>query len=412
MNYGCIGEHLGHSFSKEIHALVADYDYALCELAPDEVESFMKAADFRAINVTIPYKEKVIPYLSYVDEGAELIGSVNTVVKRDGVLCGYNTDFYGMTKLAEHAGISFTGRKVLILGTGGTSRTAYAVATAHGAREVIKVSRNPKNGAISYTNVYKHHTNAEIIINTTPVGMYPDIFGCPIDLSPFNSLCGVLDAVYNPLSTPLILEAKRRGIPAEGGLYMLVAQGIRASEIFLDKNHEDTLLDSIYSKIRADKENIVLIGMPSSGKTTVGRIIAERLGRELIDSDEVIAAECGKTIAEIFSDIGEEGFRELEARCIARISARSSAVIATGGGAILREENRTALSENGRIYFIDRPLDMLIPTCDRPTASTSEAIAKRYAERYAIYRTAADVTVDGADSAESVADAILNDFFA
>ena len=164
--------------------------------------------------------------------------------------------------------------------------------------------------------------------------------------------------------------------------------------------------------IKRKKENIILIGMPSSGKTTVGRIIAERLGREMIDSDEVIAAECGKTIAEIFSDIGEEGFRELEARCIARISARSSAVIATGGGAILREENRTALSENGRIYFIDRPLDMLIPTCDRPTASTSEAIAKRYAERYAIYRTAADVTVDGADSAESVADAILNDFFA
>lgn len=410
MEYGCIGEHLKHSFSKEIHALIADYDYKIQELSPDSVAPFMEEANFRAINVTIPYKEKVIPYLSYIDESAELIGAVNTVVNRSGKLFGYNTDFYGMTKLAEHAGISFGGKKVLILGTGGTSKTASAVARAHGAKEIVKASRSPSNDAVSYTDVYKNHTNSEIIINTTPVGMYPNSFGKPIELSSFTNLYGVIDAIYNPLKTPLILEAKRLGIPAEGGLYMLVAQGIRASEIFLDTKYDDTLLSTVYKRIKAEKENIVLIGMPASGKTTVGKIISERLKRPLLDTDELIVNKYKTPIPEIFAAHGEDAFRNFESDAIAQASVVSASVIATGGGAILREENVSALSENGKIYFIDRPPHLLIPTSDRPTAATKDAIEKRYSERYSLYCASADVIIDGTASSHEVADKILEDF--
>ena len=410
MKYGCIGEHLGHSFSKEIHALIADYDYEIRELAPEALEPFMKAAEFSAINVTIPYKEKVIPYLSHIDESARLIGAVNTVVNKSGKLFGYNTDFSGMTKLAEHARISFFGKKVLILGTGGTSKTAYAVAVAHGAREVIKASRTPINDAVSYTDVYKYHTDAEIIINTTPVGMYPGIFEKPIDISAFSNLSGVLDAIYNPLNTPLVLEAKRRGICAEGGLYMLVAQGIRASEIFLNTEYSGKLLDSVYEKIKTDKENVVLIGMPSSGKTTVGKLVAKKLGRRFTDTDDLIKSRCGKEISQIFDEVGEKGFRDFESNAIKEISALGKSVIATGGGSVLSGENVSALSENGKIYFIDRPIDMLIPTADRPTASSIEAIRKIYAERYELYLSSADVRIDGSLTPDEVADRIIADF--
>ena len=410
MKYGCIGEHLKHSFSKEIHGLIADYDYVIRELRPEEVDGFMREADFLAINVTIPYKETVIPYLSYIDEGARLICAVNTIVNRDGKLYGYNTDFFGMSALARRAGIDFKDKKVLILGTGGTSKTAYAVAKAHGAKEVVKASRNPANGTVSYTDVYNMHTNAEIIINTTPLGMYPNIMGKPIELSKFKKLCGVLDAVYNPLNTPLILEAKRLGIPADGGLYMLVAQGVRASEIFLDTTYSPLLLDEVYARIEKDKKNIVLIGMPASGKTTVGKILAQKLGREIIDTDDLIVDTTGKCIPDIFRDSGEAEFRRIECDAVAFASAKSAVIISTGGGVILNSENTENLSKNGRIYFIDRPLGMLIPTGDRPTASTREAIEKRFAERYDIYKASADVCIDGSGSADEVADAILNDF--
>lgn len=411
MKYGCIGERLGHSFSKEIHSLIADYEYVLKELAPDDVAPFLEKSNFLAINVTIPYKEKVIPYLSHIDDAARLIGAVNTVVNRGGELFGYNTDFYGMSKLAEHAKIDFCEKKVLILGTGGTSKTAYAVAKAHGATSIVKASRNPSKDAVSYTDVYKYHTDSEIIINTTPLGMYPNIFGKPIELYKFPKLYGVLDAVYNPINTPLILEARKLGIRAEGGLYMLVAQGVRASEIFLDTKYDESTTDLVYEKIRADKQNIVLIGMPASGKTTVGKLIAEKLGRRFIDTDDVIRNRQGKEITEIFAEYGEPAFRNFEAEAIAEVSAMSSAVIATGGGAILRKDNVDALSENGKIYFIDRPLDMLIPTGDRPTASTKEAISKRFSERYDLYRAASDVAVDGSAAATDVAKTIIEDFF-
>ena len=409
MKYGCIGEHLAHSFSREIHALIADYEYELLELSPNEVEPFMRAADFEAINVTIPYKETVIPFLDELDEGAKLIGAVNTVVKRDGALYGYNTDFYGMKALARRAGIVLCGKKVLILGTGGTSRTARAVAMSEGAKECIVVSRKTSSGTVSYADAVKKHKDAQIIINTTPVGMFPKIFGKPIELKGFHSLEGVIDAVYNPLRTPLIMKAREMGVPSEGGLYMLVAQAVRASEIFTDTRYPEGTVKAVYEKILRSKENIVLIGMPSSGKTTVGNILREKLGRILIDTDEVIVKNAGVSIPELFKEHGEAYFRDLESEAVKSTSDKTCSVIATGGGAVLRYENIRALMENGRIFFIDRPLSKLIPTGDRPLSSTVEAVKKRYSERYELYKSSCDVVIDADCTPDEVAEKICEE---
>ena len=410
MKYGCIGEHLTHSFSKEIHSHIASYDYEICELRPDEVDGFMTKRDFLAINVTIPYKETVIPYLSYVDESARLIGAVNTIVNKDGKLFGYNTDFYGMDSLLKRTEIELEGKKVLILGSGGTAKTAFAVATASNAREIVKVSRKSSKDTVLYTDVYKLHTDAEIIINTTPVGMFPNNYNKPIDISKFPNLLGVLDAIYNPNSTELILDAKARGIKASGGLYMLVMQGIKASEYFLDTKYDIALADEVYSKIEAEKKNVVLIGMPASGKSTVGKLIAERLSRVFTDTDDMIVTEAKSSISEIFDTYGEAVFRDIESEAVKKASIQSSLVIATGGGAVLRKENLDALKQNGKIYFLDRPLDMLIPTDDRPTASTREAIEKRYSERYSIYCESADKIIDASATPDIIADKIISDF--
>lgn len=407
MKYGLIGEKLGHSYSKEIHSYLADYEYELCEVAREDISSFMQRGDFKAINVTIPYKQTVIPYLHYIDEGAGAIGAVNTVVNKDGLLYGYNTDFFGLKSLIERIGVSLNGKKVIILGTGGTSKTASAVAHALGAREILRISRSAKENSVSYEELYEKHLDAEYIINTTPSGMYPDIFNTPIDISKFPKLSGVADAVYNPLRTPLVLSAKERNIPAEGGLYMLVAQGIKASEYFIDTKYSSEVISKIYNKISGRKENIVLIGMPASGKSSVGKLVSDITSREFIDTDELIVKRAGMEITEIFSRFGEQHFRELETQIIKEISAKSSLIIATGGGAILRKENNDALKENGRLYFIDRPLEKLIPTASRPLSSDREAIEKRFNERYGIYRSVCDVHINADTSPEEVAERIL-----
>ena len=261
MKYGLIGEKLGHSFSKDIHAQLGDYEYEPREIDRDSLEAFMTERDFLGINVTQPYKEAVIPYLDEIDGVASEIGAVNTVVNRDGRLYGYNTDFYGMSMLFDYAGIDASGKKVAILGTGGTSKTAHAVLNSLGARKIIKVSRSGRDGTITYSELYQMHADVEIIVNTTPVGMYPNIFGSPVDISGFSSLQGVIDAVYNPLNSTLVQAARERGIPAEGGLYMLVGQALKASELFVGTKYPSFMLDVIYEGIKAEKENVVLIGM-------------------------------------------------------------------------------------------------------------------------------------------------------
>lgn len=410
MNYGCIGEHLKHSFSKEIHNALSDYDYEIREVAKEELENFAKARDFKAINVTIPYKEMIMPYLDSIDDFAKRIGAVNTVVNRDGRLYGYNTDFYGMKRLIERLGIDPRGLKAVILGTGGTSKTAAAVLQAMGAASVIRVSREGKEGAITYGELYSCHCDAELIVNTTPVGMYPNSDGCPVEPERFSRLLGVVDAVYNPIRTSLVLRAREMGIPAEGGLYMLVAQALRASEIFLDTEYSEDTPDRVYSKILSEKENITLIGMPASGKSTVGAILAQMLGRELIDTDTEVVRAKGTGIPKIFENEGEVAFRDAESAVIAEVGKRTSAVIATGGGAILRKENITQLRKNGRIYFIDRPIEALIPTPDRPLASSEEAIRRRYEERYPIYRSVCDAVIPADAEATEVALRIIKDF--
>lgn len=397
MEYGCIGKKLPHSFSKIIHEKIGDYSYELVELTEEELPKFMENRDFKAINVTIPYKEAVIPYLYEMSDTAKSIGAVNTVINRNGKLYGYNTDFYGMTALIKKNSIDFNGKKVAVLGTGGTSKTANAVAKKLGAKTVIKVSRNKTDSTITYDELYSEHTDIDIIINTTPVGMFPQIYASPVDLSKFNSLSGVIDAVYNPLETKLVADAKKQVIPAESGLYMLVGQAIKAYEIFMGKTASDNLLDNIFNDVKSQKQNIVLIGMPGSGKTTIGQAVAKKLGRDFVDSDDEIKKIIKTEISDYFSQNGEEKFRDTETQVIKDIAKSSGVVIATGGGVVLRRENIDALKMNGIIYFLDRPLSQIVPTSDRPTASSREAIEKRYNERYEIYKSSSDkiITVTG-----------------
>ena len=410
MKYGLIGEKLSHSFSKEIHGFLADYEYEIVEIARDGLDSFMKKKDFVAMNVTIPYKEAVIPYLDYISDQAKEIGAVNTVVNKDGKLFGYNTDFSGMADLINCAKVNVSGKKVLITGTGGTSKTALAVADALGAKEICIVSRSAKDGAITYDEAYEKHSDAEIIINTTPVGMYPNIEGLPIDPSRFKNLEGAIDAIYNPLRTMFVQKSRDCGAIAEGGLYMLVAQGVRAAEIFLDKDFSKEETDRVYKKIMRSKENIVLSGMPGCGKSTIGKMLAEKLGRRFIDIDEEIVKMEGRPITEIFAEGGEKLFRDKETEAVSAVARISGAVIATGGGAILRDENVRLLRQNGRIYFLDRPLEQLVPTEDRPLASSKEAIINRYNERFPRYTATCDVHLKTDGIAEHAVENIVKDF--
>ncbi|MBR5409610.1 MAG: shikimate dehydrogenase [Clostridia bacterium] len=403
MEFGCIGEKLRHSFSKEIHEKLGPAPYSLIELSRDEVGAFMRKKDFRAINVTIPYKETVIPYLDYISETAHGIGAVNTVVNHGGSLFGFNTDFYGMTALIERTGITVKDKKVLILGTGGTSKTAFAVANALGARTVLKVSRSPGSGVITYEDAYRDHTDADIVINTTPVGMYPATDGSPIDIGRFPNLSGVIDAVYNPLRTDLILAARARGVKAEGGLYMLVAQAVKAYEFFNSVTLPENTLGCVYREILGEKQNIVLTGMPGSGKTTIGKILAKHTGRPFYDTDALIVKKAGNPVSLIFEEEGERAFRDMETETIRELSSLSGVIIATGGGAVLRDENVRLLKKNGRIYFRDRPLEYLVPTQTRPLASSREDVERRYRERIDIYRATADEIIYTSNSLNGAA---------
>lgn len=418
MKYGLIGERLPHSFSREIHAKLASYEYELHEIPRDKLADFMRKHDFCGINVTIPYKEAVIPFLSEIDETAERIGAVNTVVNRNGKLCGYNTDAHGMRALILRMGLDFTGAKVLILGTGGTSHTAHAVAESLNAGDVIAVGRTAKNGAVSYQDAYLLHADADFIINTTPCGMYPypdgkeGMAGTPVELSAFPNLRGVVDAVFNPLRTNLVLDAKKRGIPAEGGLYMLVAQAAAASEIFTETKQSAGLCDKVYHEIRMEKENIVLTGMPGSGKTTVGQYLADMLGRRFYDTDAEIVKKTGKEIPELFRELGNDGFRTLEAEIVADTAGGvCGAVIATGGGAILDDGNVRALKRTGRIYFLNRSLDKIEPTADRPLALDRAALEARFHERYERYLATCDVELVTDENVYHTAHSIQEDFY-
>ena len=405
--YGCIGKKLSHSFSKEIHAKLAPYSYELIELREDELETFFAEKNFEAINVTIPYKQAVIPFLDHISDIARRIGAVNTVVNRCGKLYGYNTDYFGMKSLVERVGISLQNKKVLILGTGGTSKTARVLAEDMEASEILTVSRQSSAGSITYNDAVTAHSDAEIIINTTPVGMYPDCDSAPIELSRFDRLCGVIDAVYNPLRTNLVLDAQELGIRAEGGLYMLVMQAVAAVEKFLDVKIERSVADSVFAEILLSKENIVLIGMPGCGKTTVSKCL-KLDSFELIDTDRKLEESCSCTIKELISARGEKYFRDLESDAVRDAASSQCRIISTGGGAILRKENVKRLKQNGRLFFIDAKLSRLRATGDRPLSSTKEKLEKLYSERIEIYRASADVTVPDMETPDAESEYILS----
>lgn len=411
MKYGLIGEKLGHSFSKIIHNMIADYDYELCEIAPDDFDEFMIKRDFNAINVTIPYKKRVIDYLHYISDEAREIGAVNVVVNKNGLLYGYNSDLGGLLALIKRVGVDLFGKKVLIAGTGGTSNTAMTAAKLLSASEIVKLSRTAGPDVCTYEDAYKLHEDARFIINTTPSGMYPELMDKKaLDINKFPQLEGLADAVYNPIRTQLVMDALDKGLRAEGGLYMLVMQAVLASEIFIDTSYDSTVSDEVFNTVFHSKENIVLIGMPGSGKTTVGNILSKKRNRTLIDTDAEIVKKMQMAIPDIFEKYGERGFRDIEAEVVKEVSKLNGVIIATGGGAILRPENVRNLKLNGKLYFLDRPLKDLIPTDDRPLSSSYETLKKRYEERYDKYMAAADMRVFDCTTPKETAIFVEGDF--
>lgn len=399
---GLIGKKLSHSFSPQIHGELADYSYRLFELAEEEVGKFITSGDFDALNVTIPYKKTVIPYLDEISDEAVRIGAVNTVVKTEsGALRGENTDYYGLFHTVKASGIKVEGKNVLILGTGGASLTAKCVCEDMGAGKISFLSRI---GEINYENVYDLCRDTEVIINCTPVGMYPNNGVSPIKLKNLPLCRGVIDMIYNPAKTKLLLEAEELEIPHVNGLYMLVAQAKRASELFLGELIDDGEIDRIISLISSATENIILVGMPGCGKTTVALALAKLCGRQVVDTDQMISEKCRRTPAEIINVDGEEAFRLIETEILAEAGKMSGVIISTGGGVVTRERNRDLLRQNGKIVFIKRPLEALA-TADRPL---SKNLKELYEVRLPLYCHFSDVEGDNVTTPEECAETILN----
>jgi len=387
MRFGLLGKKLGHSYSPQIHSYLGDYPYELFEKSPDELEQFLRDGDFFGLNVTIPYKKDVLPYCSSLSDCAKMLGAVNTIVRKDdGSLVGHNTDYFGFQSMLVRTGLQVSGKKVLVLGSGGASVTVSAVLKQLGAN-VIVISRSGKN---NYTNLHIH-ANASVIVNTTPVGMYPNIGTSPIDLSLFPDLEGVLDVIYNPARTKLLLDAEERGLITENGLWMLVAQAKESAEWFTGNIIPDEKIDEIHGLLRTQMENIVLIGMPGSGKTTIGRILAERLGRKFIDTDAQIEFQAGMSIPDIFSAYGEDGFRKLETNVLSQFGKESGLVIATGGGCVTKGVNYPVLHQNGKIIWIQRDISTL-PTEGRPLSQRAK-MEQMYTMRKPLYEQFSDYAI-------------------
>ena len=404
--YGLLGRKLGHSWSVPIHKALGCEDYQLIELEPHELEGFLRREDLGGLNVTMPYKRDVMPFCDVIDEGARAIGSVNTLVRKvDGRLYGYNTDIDGFLYMLRRANVSLSQKKVVILGSGGASLTARAAARREGARETVVVSRS---GPDNYETLFQRHADAQVLVNTTPVGMWPNMDRRPVDLSRLPGLEAVLDVIYNPSRTGLLLQAKECGLRRSGGLPMLVQQAVRAEELFFDRTVPVEETEKIVAQLWHDRTNLVLVGMPGCGKTTVGRALAALSGRPLVDLDGEIVRRAGRSIPDIFREEGEEAFRDLESQVLAQVCAQSGQIVATGGGSVLREDNRSALRRTGRVYFLRRELDLL-PRDGRPLSQAGN-LAEMYRVRRPLYQAAADVVIDNSVPLEETAQLIWRDF--
>ena len=396
MKCGLLGRKLGHSYSPQIHSHLGDYSYVLFEKEPDALQQFLRNGDFTGLNVTIPYKKEVIPYLDDLSPTAQRMGAVNTIVRKDGRLIGHNTDYYGFRSMVQRSGLKVFGKKCLVLGSGGASNTVVAVLQELGT-DVIVISRSGEN---HYGNLHLH-TDAALIVNATPVGMYPNTGKSPVDLSFFPNLEGVLDVVYNPARTQLLLEAERRGLVTMNGLWMLVAQAKESAEWFAETSITDEKVTEIHAILRAQMENIVLIGMPGCGKSTVGKLLAAQTGKTFVDADEKIAQLAGKSIPAIFTEDGEEAFRDWETRVLEELGKQSGLLIATGGGCVTKERNHPLLHQNGTIFWLQRDLDKL-PTDGRPLSQATR-LQDMYAIRKSMYERFTDHTVDNNGKPETAA---------
>ena len=403
--YGLLGRKLGHSWSVPIHQALGCANYQLIELEPEDLGDFLRREDIGGLNVTIPYKRDVMPYCDIIDPAAADIGSVNTLVRRGGKLYGYNTDIDGFCYMLRRAKISLAGRKVVILGSGGASLTAQAAARREGAREIVVASRS---GSDNYENLPERHKDAQVLVNTTPVGMWPDLEGRPLDLTRLPALEAMADVIYNPGRTNLLLQAKSLDLTRTGGLPMLVQQAKRAEELFFDRSIPNEETEKITARLWREMTNIVLIGMPGCGKTTVGKALANLSDRSFVDLDEEIVKRAGKSIPEIFARARETAFRDLESQILAEVCAQSGQIIATGGGAVLRAENRDAIRRTGRVYFLHRNLSAL-PTNGRPLSQAND-LAEMYRVRKPLYQAAADVSMDNNGGIEGTALGIWRDF--
>lgn len=399
---GLIGERLSHSFSPQIHKELSDYSYDLFEIPEDAVGDFLGSDRFDAINVTIPYKKTVMPYLDEISDEAKRIGSVNTITRTEKGLRGHNTDYYGFSYMVRKSGIAIKDKKVLILGTGGASLTANTVCADMGAESITHVSRT---GEVNYENVYTLRADTEVIVNCTPVGMYPKNSISPVELDRFKSCIGVVDMIYNPAKTQLLLDAERLNIPFVNGLSMLVAQAKRACELFLGESIDDGEIDRVTDKIAADMSNIILVGMPGCGKTTVGKLLSEIFCRALIDTDEMITLSTGRTPSEIIKTDGEEAFRRIEHDEVANAGKMSRMIISTGGGVVTRRENFDALRQNGTVVFINRAIEDL-DTLDRPLSQKTK-LSEMYEKRLPLYRDICDFEVSNDTSPEECASLII-----
>ena len=400
MTCGLLGRKLGHSYSPQIHRQLADYDYVLFEKEPEELDDFLRNGSFSGINVTVPYKKDVIPYLDELTPTAARLGAVNTVIRRSGRLIGHNTDCFGFLTMIRSSGLDVREKKVLVLGSGGASNTAVAVLQELGAN-VIVISRSGEN---NYTNLDRH-ADAAMVVNTTPVGMYPDTDHAPIDLTLFPRLEGVLDVIYNPARTALLQQAETLGLPAINGLLMLVAQAKEAAEWFSGHSLEDALIPTIHRQLRQQMENIVLIGMPGCGKSTIGRELARRLGKRFVDTDAAIEEVAGRSIPEIFAQDGEAIFRKLETAVLGDLGKQSGLVIATGGGCVTRQDNFPLLHQNGKIFWLRRYLGNL-PTEGRPLSQAGR-LEEMYRIRKPLYEAFADHIIENDGSIETAAHEII-----
>ena len=398
---GLLGRKLGHSYSPQIHAQLGTYRYSLFEKEPEELEAFLKHGDFSGLNVTVPYKKTVIPFLDELTPVAQRLGAVNTIVRKsDGHLLGHNTDYFGFQSMADRSGVSFSGKKVLILGTGGAAVMAKAVVEEKGGHPIL-ISRT---GDDNYDTLDRH-ADASVIVNATPVGMYPNNGISPVDLSLFLKLEGVLDLIYNPARTQLLLNAQKLGIPTENGLWMLVAQAKEAAEYFTGCPISDAKIGEIHRILSQQMQNIILIGMPGCGKSTVGTMLAQKTEKVFYDADALVCQLARRSIPEIFQAEGEPGFRRWETEALRQLGQLSGAVIATGGGCVTRAENYPLLHQNGNLFWLQRDIELL-PTDGRPL-SQNGSLSQMYETRKPLYQAFSDSIVCNNGTAEETADCIL-----